>query len=71
MNKTEMLTPENESESVGEILYKHFSVPGHLKDATRSSALQGQDCRQQGSERPPCPTEQPRKAPILARSSNS
>ena len=34
MNKTEMLTPEKETESVGEMLYKDFSVPGHLKDAT-------------------------------------
>lgn len=32
MNKAEMLTPEKESESVGEMLYKDFSVPGHLKD---------------------------------------
>lgn len=39
MSKTEMLTQGKESESVGEIFYKDFSVPGHLRDAAPTFTL--------------------------------
>jgi hypothetical protein len=59
MNEAECLHGGKESESMGGIFYKDFSVLDHLEDATLpQSSLQRKVCRQQGSQHPPCPIQQ-------------